>query len=1765
MVQGTSASISSSAAITGKPGGQGGAFVWVGASQISKLNFKEKAQARLRYLRERQQRLSVDIGQGRKVTFKAGGLYWKNPPGQCQPKSMSWLGKRQNQPGIGGLLSASDGRFICQAPIGFYEQQYPARENDYRVFVDGVEVTAYIRGTITWSFETTGGQNACKFVLNNNQDAFILTPLNICSNLSPHGWRIDSQSFLPRVIHSEPRYDELAKYLLYRRKYKRVNPGSKNAEIDPETGMWLYPLNPDDCIINKHDPVRVFRKLSHIDGVAVRNRSGKVKAYYDLWTAAFTGFVSSYGWDDDYVEGDRSIQIDCFDYRGLMERMRVRIAGIPLKTSKLASVKKDFIDAIFDWTKKGQEKKQSLKAKQLADQHNLLVELRRLHDIRKRTQRLDCKIAADGKANTNMLDCLRNADLIANNQTAALAGTVRKLEHNFLTYSEQLFGLNGEKAVLSVVGSDVKFTYEKRQSTAASTIRQVQGTAALKNATSAPGPPVQQNALTTLAGGGFVAVTTGKPNQQQATQLSSTTGIGIQGGKVVEKPTIDVDVTYLPTTTFLFSKLPQTTSAIIPKLSSTGDLAILQALADYLLYSPAERSQTVIATRTVAGITQTTGIEETDKQAKANAEIVDTAVLQFAITKLQNISRKHLAPGAVDSSGRSVSISAINKKKVLAQVQSAIGKVTQDITKTKKYLQTTVDQLKALIQKIQKDINDALKQQEQALKRNKLSTSQALDKLSELERRYNEVRRQGAQTLPATVTPGGNLAEIMVNEPTFSKRQAGLFADLIRAVGQNDHPLAGMSYEEAVVWLCCANSFVLPATLLELDGYGRRGKTPLQEWNKTINFGIIGRPLTYNEVTHAGRLSTADLEGALCPFKPLLHMLLPKSGTGARTIVQQDLMANTGNSTSFQYATRKSLMDEISSLINYQVFCNGWGDLVFEFPHYNAAPGDFGNLFKGAYTLEKEITGISVQPESSDLYTAWVLTGMEPQKANDKNKDGSIAAENLLFKTSIIAPILARRLGVKVEHIQLQIPGVGAQIGSTKQPAGGIESLIAFGLMHIQRQLGEAYKVSIKDFPDRPYLLPNRPLWVVPRNKICLTRSVTYTMGKPNGEATVAVETGFTRWMFRDGSFRTILGGKNSVIDYASLYTGAIEYQIKEGVGNITTGNTDRKSSRKRQRSLSSNSCDPRLRRAYLRSSGAVGREIASQSNQWQQYGGDTVGSFGEGGFTPPVSVFGYGKYGRELFRHGINPGAKDRAFGDVRGTGLSIEGDAKNKPDTYQITKLFHNPYPFGEGWNKGNPHFNAWGNLRYNSQTARNSYKKISGRAGDIEMPWHPGADINVPAGKDITTPLDLDSMSCFVDVGPGPGKYPNKTGFSQYQVWVDLLGGYWQDTINGLEAKKFATNPTKPVVVVTTKGGRPTSSILIYTDLFKAYKKSLKGGHSDGYKLKRGGGQGGIVISGKGHVSLPGASRGNGMEGKRLRCQLWFKHNQEVMGEQKGDKFEHYGVGIKTVSKGTVIAKVGQLGSHVNHLHCEMAVFPPKYRITYKKKGRSRRKLQTSSTDDQAYREVLKANNEYLTTQLILRFSGGNPKSNELSKFWQDKFKANRLPIKTVREAVELVLKKNRQFRNLIDPDIDAAKVYTNPLFFFKPEELVPYAKNFNQEASHPNLYSSKGFFDSIGQFSKTPGPICGGVGETDAKLLQTQFTKCILAARQTAGVSYRKTARAIQKCKTTSFSASKKIAKKARRQRNRGQQVAEKVKQKARKSMKTQGATRGARST
>lgn len=335
-----------------------------------------------------------------------------------------------------------------RALVKFTERAYQAEYQDFRIFIQGVEVTQFVSSSVAITYANRDGPNTCSFTLDNAMDRFVLTLDNLTvTDDHPNGkWRdtqdryseaakhgiylyktgqsevtVDRIAELTnalfarntelvkvrtikeiendpnearrrrkmrnlertgelsklqrdqlRVVASDTAYDlpadvvlnnaddakdalveqlaarglstgaskKLADETVDRRRNqlvrsgrqrpagdgpaKETNPDLTNPErsgrhkrqklirnpIDSDTGDSRWPLQNRSIIFHKNDPVRIF--LHNPFSAA------------DEWLYGFAGFVDQYPVQNDYLTGQSTIQVQCYDIKTLMQKMRVQ-------------------------------------------------------------------------------------------------------------------------------------------------------------------------------------------------------------------------------------------------------------------------------------------------------------------------------------------------------------------------------------------------------------------------------------------------------------------------------------------------------------------------------------------------------------------------------------------------------------------------------------------------------------------------------------------------------------------------------------------------------------------------------------------------------------------------------------------------------------------------------------------------------------------------------------------------------------------------------------------------------------------------------------------------------------------------------------------------------------------------------------------------------------------------------------------------------------------------------------------------------------------------------------------------------------------------------------------------------------------------------------------------------------------------------------------------------------------------------------------------
>jgi len=1634
----------------------------------------------------------------------------------CQP-SVDVL---TNTPYARKIAGGKNKQWMCglESVWKYKEDKYAVQNNEFRLFIEGAEVSHYVQGTINWTIESTGGMNICRFLLNNTQDAFILTPENLCAGVDKGGWRLSTGGKTTlgpsRGLWRNFAVDETAKYLMYVSKYNEVLKDSKHSKIDKDTGMWLYPLGPYRCIIHKHDPVRLFIRLPNTSGISKKVSKTHWK-YGELWTAAFTGFVKDYSWDDDPVQGTRTLSVTCYDYRGLMNRMRVRVEGLPQQSTSggiLTGAKKILKSAIDSakinkdlgptngWLKEAMEcgkwwenyfnsnwKDEKLWPKwgftnlscvtydSVWDDKNQksgkvkIVAYRNPYKfmeadpflIVQRLQKLwDKLIIYHMRVKQKCI-----TDMVRDRETYAVQGTKQDINcakkaiqdlHKFFSpfavkwvqtfaysmlYILRMNSLRRQKYIFKVGGNDENFsiTFSKLEYVLANK----KGARNQADAANRTEEIYYQVGSYTKQVDDYIAVW----KKENSGEQLGPAGSGEFSGSKLPPLFLSQFIEQARLQTDYNDEVAKKKNYIDTlKRNNTAYSEDSQFVRQYTT-AISEANKKLEASRSKTQIyIQLLQTEE----AKINTVLNDPSKLAAAVSsKLKpSYAPQNLLSTGVRTAFTTDLVAYIKlptadaKLNYLYQIQARLDKMKSQILNTKSKAETVNSsaELKELYTmyvflSIMDIDRGPLKNHLWGGSKNKWNNSDKttprgflfLNKyMQELYRdAEKKIAKASGRTRAGTARDSKTVIETTLQwikkgnanatniETTkritdkyvdFNKQQAGIFADLVESNKNLAHPLMGKSFEQAIEFLTTGgNSYFIVGAAYDITKYT---DGILKAWNRLAVFGVLQRPMTYNEVSAVGLGTRRNLDSPFCPLSGFVHFLRPAQGTGAASIIQTSAASASENLTQApSYETRKSLIDKTCQALDYQFYVSPMGDLVFEVPNYNAFPIDFGSTFQQAYTVSKDWISSTISEENTDVPTAYRFTGLTyEKKVEESHNSASIRHKK---QWAYIWPILARRVGVQQQDVTLSIPGVGDPALTSTKFSGYLadpqKQLEVYAIFYMQRQLGRMHTLMVKH-PYRPYLLPNRPIWLVPRQRIGLPQSVSHTMSAPDGTCTTESQLIYTREMFRDGTFRFVGGGQRQPIDYVGFLSGTKSYKVKEGVG---------------------------LSFGYGQRLGATGRFSRSailnrlrESSAFSTSMGNTFGN--------------HFKY--QSVQTGKPPSPAPKIGGGVingPAAGLQSTPQTTDKKQATTIPKtlsaddtsyqgIFRSPWQTGAA---GSTSFNAWGYLR---RFQKHYYTKQSSGYDN----WHPGIDIFCGIGTMARAPVALDSIRATIYCGSGMGPPLPMTIPVSYNEKVFKHLGY-----SLRQNPTLAQNPisiffdtSKPII---KKASNWTGSV--WSNAWEKWKFYTKNGKGAGILLGKSHSSG-IGLTAFGKVAPPYSKDA----GDVLYAQFRWYHLNDLLELKKGVFLGSDYTG--TVEKGKHIGPMNKRGGGGPHLHLGMYVKPLD-------KGRTQQQVNL-------FNKLRKTQEEFLQTQLVAMASGWkynsknivdpNKLDGEATKYWQ-RYKRRIRGSKskdtskvTVREIVDFMKKQNKWKKINPKRDADYFKglnmLQTNPALFFTCAELL-----------------------------------------------------------------------------------------------------------------------------
>lgn len=194
--------------------------------------------------------------------------------------------------------------------LKFNEKKHSCFYGDYRVYIFGVDVTEYVTQNLEWTLADRNGDSTAAFTLQNAKDNFVVTADNL--GISPTTYKKIKEPFFrvpaknsPSVtLGGEYLYSELPKKQIIAKKQefnKKVTDTNKQNAI--------YPLGFRCNCLHKNDTVRIF----------IQNPISLTE-----WYCVFTGYLDQIQKTKDFISGQSTLSITCYDVRALMKRMRVQ-------------------------------------------------------------------------------------------------------------------------------------------------------------------------------------------------------------------------------------------------------------------------------------------------------------------------------------------------------------------------------------------------------------------------------------------------------------------------------------------------------------------------------------------------------------------------------------------------------------------------------------------------------------------------------------------------------------------------------------------------------------------------------------------------------------------------------------------------------------------------------------------------------------------------------------------------------------------------------------------------------------------------------------------------------------------------------------------------------------------------------------------------------------------------------------------------------------------------------------------------------------------------------------------------------------------------------------------------------------------------------------------------------------------------------------------------------------------------------------------------
>lgn len=230
--------------------------------------------------------------------------------------------------------SLEDVRLKTDSIIGYSDNsEYPSFVLDQKLYIQGVDVSEHLKGSVSVSKSSVSGHNTLTFTLDNSNDRFVWTDRNLGLPVfgrnyfyDENGNKVDyyqvqkaapdqpgSVQISPNLISPFLQYEDVKAKIFQYKSNINVNPIGVDAAGNKM--FTRFDLVPNKCVFNRMDPVRLFTLYPF------RPQESSNEA---LWMPEFAGFIESVSIEDDDVLGTSTITIECADIRqSILTRMRI--------------------------------------------------------------------------------------------------------------------------------------------------------------------------------------------------------------------------------------------------------------------------------------------------------------------------------------------------------------------------------------------------------------------------------------------------------------------------------------------------------------------------------------------------------------------------------------------------------------------------------------------------------------------------------------------------------------------------------------------------------------------------------------------------------------------------------------------------------------------------------------------------------------------------------------------------------------------------------------------------------------------------------------------------------------------------------------------------------------------------------------------------------------------------------------------------------------------------------------------------------------------------------------------------------------------------------------------------------------------------------------------------------------------------------------------------------------------------------------------------